>query len=199
MHIYRQITSLDYRPLVVPLIIGFLFPDLLVAVIMISEVKGLTSLNGYDFGPWLQDIDLSQYLSSGRMTLPMLQRYLTRTCNIALPRSKYLQIPRYQHLLTPENLFNLIGNMNTLLENIKRTTQAVIDGYGKWNIDSIMEYRDENCMQSLSPKSLGEISWNNAEYRKYFIKMMFLFHDFNVCSFEISSSSYLLCLTVIRH
>ncbi|TKA65024.1 hypothetical protein B0A55_10565 [Friedmanniomyces simplex] len=72
--------------------------------------------------------------------------------------------------------------MADLLDNMKRTAKAVVDGYNKWDIDAIMAVRADNCIHHVLPKSLGREPRNNEDYRKYFASIMPLFKDFTIWS-----------------
>ncbi|KAK6209041.1 hypothetical protein LQW54_006641 [Pestalotiopsis sp. IQ-011] len=55
-----------------------------------------------------------------------------------------------------------------------------IEGYNKWTIDAIMEYRDESCIQQVLPESLKRQPMDNATYRAAFGAVMPLFRNFTV-------------------
>jgi len=70
--------------------------------------------------------------------------------------------------------------MADVLDQMKRTTKAVIDGYNNWDIEAIMAPRASDCISRVLPKSLGREPRNNDVYRQYFASIMPLFKDFTV-------------------
>jgi hypothetical protein len=68
-----------------------------------------------------------------------------------------------------------------VLENIRRTTQATIDAYHKWDLDAILAPRSSDCVYKFRPLSLKQPPRNNAEYREYYASQIIpLFQDFKV-------------------
>jgi hypothetical protein len=68
-----------------------------------------------------------------------------------------------------------------VLENIKRSTQATIDAYHRWDLDAILAPRADNCIYQFRPLSLKQPPRNNAEYREYYASQIIpLFQDFKV-------------------
>lgn len=69
---------------------------------------------------------------------------------------------------------------STVLENMKRTAEAVLDGYRAWEIEAIMKPRTDDCVHQLLPKSLGRPGRDNKNYREYFATVANIFKDFKV-------------------
>jgi hypothetical protein len=70
----------------------------------------------------------------------------------------------------------------TVFENIKRTTQATIDAYNKWDLDAILASRSDDCIYQFRPLSLKQPARNNHEYREYYASQIIpLFQEFKVC------------------
>lgn len=70
--------------------------------------------------------------------------------------------------------------MPILRDSIKRTTQAQLDGYRKWDLDAIMAPRADNCSYRYLPESMGRPAMNNAEFREYFATVLPLLTGFSV-------------------
>ncbi|KAK3684537.1 hypothetical protein LTR37_020179 [Vermiconidia calcicola] len=69
----------------------------------------------------------------------------------------------------------------SVLDNMKRTTQATIDGYRKFEIDAIMAPRADDCVYEALPKSMGAPALDNESYREFFSTQVIpLFEDFKV-------------------
>lgn len=76
---------------------------------------------------------------------------------------------------------------SSVLENIKRTTQAQLEGYRKWDVDAILAPRAENCIYKYRPESMERPEMNNAQFREYFSTVIPLLQGFDVrCLFSAS-------------
>ncbi|KUI55047.1 hypothetical protein VP1G_02307 [Cytospora mali] len=60
----------------------------------------------------------------------------------------------------------------------RETAIEVIESYRAWDIERIMAYRTDDCVQLISPRSLKQPERGNAEYREYFTSVMPAFQDF---------------------
>lgn len=70
--------------------------------------------------------------------------------------------------------------MTSVLENMKRTAQAVCYGYEQWEVNAVLAPRADVCVHEVGPRSLGRPPKNNSQYREYFATVQSLFHDFKV-------------------
>lgn len=70
--------------------------------------------------------------------------------------------------------------MSSLLESMKRTAHAQLDGFRKWDLEAILAPRAENCQYRYLPESMGNPSMNNEEYRAYFAGILPLLQGFDV-------------------
>jgi hypothetical protein len=70
--------------------------------------------------------------------------------------------------------------MSSILDSMKATAHAAIDGFNQWDIDAIMMPRAENCTHLVLPRSLGRKELNNEGYRPYFAAIMPLLRKFRV-------------------
>lgn len=70
--------------------------------------------------------------------------------------------------------------MASALENMKRTAQAVLDSYRKWDIEAIMAQRSDDCVYQMLPKSLGRPLTSNEEYREMFKHVVSAFREMPV-------------------
>lgn len=43
------------------------------------------------------------------------------------------------------------------MSNRREVAFQAIEGYNKWTIDAIMEYRDESCIQQVLPSRSGDV------------------------------------------
>ncbi|KAJ9617033.1 hypothetical protein H2200_000754 [Cladophialophora chaetospira] len=57
---------------------------------------------------------------------------------------------------------------NTVLDNMKRYDQRILDAYAAWNLDAIMADRAEECVYHARPETAGLPPRNNAEYRQWY-------------------------------
>ncbi|OCT44851.1 hypothetical protein CLCR_06484 [Cladophialophora carrionii] len=57
---------------------------------------------------------------------------------------------------------------NTVLENMKRYTQRLLDAYAAWDLDAILADRAEECVYHARPGTTGLPPRNNAEYREWY-------------------------------
>lgn len=72
-------------------------------------------------------------------------------------------------------------SLQELYENIKRTTEATIDAYRKWDLEAIMSTRSDDCVYQFRPLSLKQPAMDNAAYREYYgTQIIPLFTDFKV-------------------
>lgn len=64
---------------------------------------------------------------------------------------------------------------------MKRTTQATIDAYNKWDLEAILAPRSDSCVYQFRPLSLKQPARNNSEYREYYATQIIpLLQDFKV-------------------
>jgi ketosteroid isomerase-like protein len=61
-----------------------------------------------------------------------------------------------------------------------KTAYGLVDAYGRWDMDAIMENRAPNCTQQVFPTRLGRPALNNEEYRKYFEPFMAYFDNYTM-------------------
>ncbi|KAF2169292.1 hypothetical protein M409DRAFT_20518 [Zasmidium cellare ATCC 36951] len=67
---------------------------------------------------------------------------------------------------------------STLLENIKKTTEAFFASYDTLNADEILEHWADNCVHKIRPDSLGRQKRNKEEYRAYVNSMAWAMKEF---------------------
>lgn len=70
--------------------------------------------------------------------------------------------------------------MPSLRETMKRTTQAQLDGYRKWNVEAIVAPRADDCIYTYHPESMGRPPMNNDQFKDWFSTMIPLLKDFDV-------------------
>lgn len=70
--------------------------------------------------------------------------------------------------------------MSQVLENIKRTTRAQLEGYRKWDLDAILAPRAENCVYKYLPETMDRPAMNNDQFREYFATVLPLLQGFDV-------------------
>ena len=72
---------------------------------------------------------------------------------------------------------------SNVVENIKRTTQATLDGLNAWDHDALVAVRSDDFVFQGLPLSLHLPSMNNEEYREMWFNMMTpAFQNFKVIS-----------------
>ncbi|KAK4550078.1 hypothetical protein LTR36_003045 [Oleoguttula mirabilis] len=57
--------------------------------------------------------------------------------------------------------------MTSTLENMKRTTQAVLEAIRSFQVEEALALRTDDCMHQMLPKSVGRPPMSNQEFREW--------------------------------
>jgi hypothetical protein len=70
--------------------------------------------------------------------------------------------------------------MASTLTNMKRVTEAFIEGFNTYNLDAIIGPRTPDCLQHVQPKTLGRPPQSNDDYRQQMTTAWESFTDWKV-------------------
>lgn len=70
--------------------------------------------------------------------------------------------------------------MTSTLANMKRVTEAFIEGFTTYNLDAIVGSRTPECLQYVQPKTLGRPPLSNEDYKQQMTTAWQSFTDWKV-------------------
>lgn len=62
----------------------------------------------------------------------------------------------------------------------RQTAEALVEAFGRMDIDTIMSYRSPDCMRYILPSTLGHSPTNNEQYRSHLEKLKPIFSNFSL-------------------